>query len=314
MKTKDLSKLVDKNGIYAAVAVDQRGALMNLLGDKGTTENLTVFKKLVAETLTPEGSSFLVDPEFGTEAIKENDAHSGLILAYEQTGYLKEQPGRLPRLIENQSVRRLVQMGADAIKFLLYYDVDESEEINQKKQAMIERVGSECKAENVPFLLEILTYDDTIGDEKGEAFAKVKPHKVNQAMKLFSEPRFGVDTLKVEIPVNMNFVEGFGSKVIMTQEEAAQAFKAQSEATDLPYIYLSAGVTAQLFNDSLVFASEHGARFNGVLCGRATWKGATEVLMNDGEQAAQEWLKNEGLQNLIALNQVNQRTASPIPE
>ncbi|MGV3033223.1 tagatose-bisphosphate aldolase, partial [Staphylococcus chromogenes] len=81
-----------------------------------------------------------------------------------------------------------------------------------------------------------------------------------------------------------------------------------------PYIYLSAGVTAQLFNDSLVFASEHGARFNGVLCGRATWKGATEVLMNDGEQAAQEWLKNEGLQNLIALNQVNQRTATPIPE
>lgn len=52
------------------------------------------------------------------------------------------------------------------MKFLLYYDVDESDEINQKKQAMIERVGTECQAENVPFLLEILTYDDSIGDEK----------------------------------------------------------------------------------------------------------------------------------------------------
>lgn len=35
-----------------------------------------------------------------------------------------------------------------------------------KKQAVIERVGAECKAEHVPFLLEILTYDDQIGDEK----------------------------------------------------------------------------------------------------------------------------------------------------
>ena len=312
MKTKDLSRLVDQNGIYAAVAVDQRGALMKLLGDKGTPENLTLFKKLVAETLTVEGSSFLVDPEFGRDAIKENDEHSGLILAYEQTGYIKEYPGRLPRLIDNQSVQRLVQFGADAVKFLLYYDVDESDEINQKKQAIIERIGSECRAENVPFLLEILTYDDTIGDEKSEAFAKVKPHKVNEAMKLFSEPRFGVDTLKVEIPVNMNYVEGFGSKAIMTQEEAGQAFKEQNDATTLPYIYLSAGVTAQLFNDSLVFAAEHGAQFNGVLCGRATWKGATEALIKDGAQAAYQWLKTEGLQNIIALNEVNQNTATPI--
>ena len=57
---------------------------------------------------------------------------AGLILAYEQTGYIKDQPGRLPRPIEGQSVKRLVEAGADAIKFLLYYDVDEPDEINQK--------------------------------------------------------------------------------------------------------------------------------------------------------------------------------------
>ena len=67
-----------------------------------------------------------------------------MILAYEQTGYIKDQPGRLPRLIEGQSVKRLVEAGADAIKFLLYYDVDEPDEINQK-QAVIERVGQNAK-------------------------------------------------------------------------------------------------------------------------------------------------------------------------
>lgn len=55
---KDLSRLVDENGIYAAVAVDQRGALRKLLGDTGTPENLSLFKKLVAEVLTSHGSSF----------------------------------------------------------------------------------------------------------------------------------------------------------------------------------------------------------------------------------------------------------------
>lgn len=87
--------------------------------------------------------------------------------------------------------------------------------------------------------------------KKGEAFMKVRPHKVNEAMRVFSEPRFQVDTLKVEIPVNMNFVEGFGDKTVMTQAEAAEAFKAQDAATNIPYIYLSGGVSAQLFMDSL---------------------------------------------------------------
>ena len=45
-------------------------------------------------------------------------------------------------------------------------------------------------------------------------------------MKLFSEPRFNVDVLKVEVPVNMKYVEGFAEgEVVYTKEEAAQHFK-----------------------------------------------------------------------------------------
>ncbi len=32
------------------------------------------------------------------------------------------------------------EQGADAVKFLLYYDVDSSDELNQQKQAYIERI------------------------------------------------------------------------------------------------------------------------------------------------------------------------------
>ena len=58
-------------------------------------------------------------------------------------------------------------------------------------------------------------------------------------MKLFSEDRFNVDVLKVEVPVNMNFVEGFteGEVVYTKEEDNISVIKKQ---THLPYIYLSA--------------------------------------------------------------------------
>ena len=134
--------------------------------------------------------------------------------------------------------KALKEQGANAVKFLLYYDVDDAEEINIQKKAYIERIGSECVAEDIPFFLEVLTYDDNIPDNKSAAFAKVKPRKVNEAMKLFSEERFNVDVLKVEVPVNMNYVEGFAEgEVVYTKEEAAQYFRDQEASTITLYLF-----------------------------------------------------------------------------
>lgn len=138
----------------------------------------------------------------------------------------------------------------------------------------------------------------------------MKPRKVLEAMKEFSKDRYDVDVLKVEVPVNMNFVEGFtDDEPVYTAEEAKGYFKAQDEATELPYIYLSAGVSSQLFRDTLVFAKEAGADFNGVLCGRATWKESVAVFANEGEAAAREWLSTQGVANIEELNQTLNETA-----
>src|SRR5699024_8529118 len=138
---------------------------------------------------------------------KARNEEAGLLLAYEKTGYDNTVPGRLPDLIDGLSVTRLMAEGADGIKLLLYYDVDESDEINDQKKAFVERVGSECMGEDIPYYLEILTYDAAIEDAKSPEYAKVKPHKVNEAIKEFSKPQYHVDVLKMETPVNMNFVE-----------------------------------------------------------------------------------------------------------
>ncbi|HEL0601306.1 TPA: tagatose-bisphosphate aldolase [Streptococcus equi subsp. zooepidemicus] len=307
---------VSRKGIISALAFDQRGALKRMMATHQDTEpapwQIEALKALVSEELTPYASSILLDPEYGLPATKVRDQKSGLLLAYEQTGYDTTTTSRLPDCLVDWSVKRLKEAGADAVKFLLYYDVDGDEYINQQKQAYIERIGSECQAEEIPFFLELLTYDEAILDNQSVAFAKLKAHKVNEAMKVFSTERFGVDVLKVEVPVNMAYVEGFAEgEVVYSKEEAMQAFRDQEAASHLPYIYLSAGVSASLFQETLVFAAEAGARFNGVLCGRATWSGAVAVYMSEGEEAARQWLRTEGFENIDRLNQVLERTASP---
>ncbi|HEL1021426.1 tagatose-bisphosphate aldolase [Streptococcus equi] len=311
-----LLEKVSRKGIISALAFDQRGALKRMMAAHQDTEpapwQIEALKALVSEELTPYASSILLDPEYGLPATKVRDEKSGLLLAYEQTGYDTTTTSRLPDCLVDWSVKRLKEAGADAVKFLLYYDVDGDERINQQKQAYIERIGSECQAEDIPFFLELLTYDEAILDNQSVAFAKLKAHKVNEAMKVFSTERFGVDVLKVEVPVNMAYVEGFAEgEVVYSKEEAMQAFRDQEAASHLPYIYLSAGVSASLFQETLVFAAEAGARFNGVLCGRATWSGAVAVYMSEGEEAARQWLRTEGFENIDRLNQVLEKTASP---
>ncbi|MCM3238518.1 tagatose-bisphosphate aldolase [Heyndrickxia oleronia] len=313
-KMAAMKRLSDENGIIGALAIDQRGSLKKMISNASTNEigdqGIIEFKKVVSRELTKYSSSILLDPEYGLPAAKERDEQAGLLLAYEKTGYDATKPGRLPDLLDEWSVKRLKEEGADAIKFLLYYDVDEPKGINDLKHAFVERLGSECVAEDIPFFLELVSYDANIEDVKGHDYAKIKPHKVNDMVKEFSKERYQVDVLKVEVPVNMNFVEGFTEgEFIYTKEQAAQYFKEQSEATHLPYIYLSAGVSAQLFRETLEFAAQAGADFNGVLCGRATWKNGVEPFAEQGEDAGVEWLQNEGKNNITELNSVLKRTA-----
>lgn len=306
-----MKKLCTKDGIIAALAIDQRGALRRMMGDDITPAQVSEFKTLISQELTPYASSILLDPEFGWAAAGKRDANCGLIMAYEKTGYDKTAVGRFPDLIDDVSVRRLKDKGAEAVKLLIYFDIDESVEINDRKAAFVERVASECNAEGLPLFLEILTYDAT--NEDKAYFAKVKPRKVIEAMKFFADERFGVDVLKVEVPVDMNFVEGFAKdEVLYSQAEAAAFFKAQSDATHLPFIFLSAGVSAKLFQDTLVFAKQAGSQFNGVLCGRATWAGGADTYKAEGENAARDWLKTQGKQNISELLDVLERTATPI--
>jgi len=161
-KLKGLKAVADKRGVIAAAAMDQRGSLQKALGKERGGDigdaMMEEFKTLVAEVLTPHASAILLDPEWGLPASKRRAKTAGLLLAYEKTGYDKTGPGRLPDLLDLWSARRFKEAGADCVKILLYYTPFDPKDVNDKKHAWVERIGDECRANDIPFFLEFVGY------------------------------------------------------------------------------------------------------------------------------------------------------------
>jgi len=307
-KLAGLKRVSNDRGVIAAAAMDQRGSLQKSLAkEKGaevTDAMMEEFKSLVTEVLTPHASAILLDPEWGLPASKRRAKNAGLLLAYEKTGYDKTGPGRLPDLLDLWSARRLKEAGADCVKILLYYTPFDPKKINDQKHAWVERIGDECRANDVPFFLEFVGYEDG-ADEKGLDYAIKKPQIVAESMREFSKDRYGVDVLKVEVPVNMKFVEGtksFAGQKAYTKKEAIDLFHKAASVATKPFIYLSAGVSNAEFSETLVLAGESGVKFNGVLCGRATWKEGIPVYAKQGADAFRKWLETEGVKNIENVN------------
>ncbi|GAC1449727.1 MAG: tagatose 1,6-diphosphate aldolase [Ktedonobacteraceae bacterium] len=319
-KFNGINACADDRGVIAALAVDHRGnlleAIANARGKQGqaTAADMLAFKKTVTRVLTPLTSAILLDPEYGLEACSGRASGTGVLLAYEKSGYDIHTKSRLPDLLPEWSVRRLVEVGAQAIKILLYYNPFDDAQTNAIKQAYIERIGAECMGVDVPFFLEPLVYDTEIGDEKGFAFAQKKPAYVTRATEEFSQSRYAVDVLKVEMPVNPAFVAGTrafaGEKAAYSRQEAVAHFRNAALASSKPLIYLSAGSSDEVFCEMLELAAEAGVKYAGVLCGRATWQQAIPIYANEGIPALEDWLVQQGQQNIRALNEVLARGAT----
>lgn len=315
-----ITACANSNGVIAAAAADQRGSLQKAIAKsrgengKATAEDLSAFKTSVTRILTKHASAILMDPEYGMQAIASRAPGTGVLISYEKTGYDVNVKGRMPDLLAEWSVRRLVEAGAHGIKILLYYNPDDTTAINTVKHAFIERIGAECRALDVAFFLEPLAYNDELGNEQTLEFAKKKPEYVTRYMEEFSKPRYGVDILKVEVPVNVKYVEGmrtYAGQTAYTRAEAMQFFRDSAAVAKKPFIYLSAGVTDEAFRETLELATEAGTDFAGVLCGRATWQDGIPVFGREGQGALDAWLEDRGVKNINLLNEVLAKGAKP---
>lgn len=319
-KQKGLQQITNENNIIFATAMDQRGSLGKMIqsfdSSKDYTSSLSEFKEGVAKVLGNNSSSLLLDPEYGWNAAQQLSKDVGLIMAYEKTGYDATEKGRLPNLVDFYAIQDLTENGSSAVKLLIYYDHKEDEDINKIKDAFIKRVGDECKQNDILFILEPVSYSSKGLDAKSTEFAKEKPAIIEFFMEEFSKDKYGVDVLKVEVPVSIYNIEGYkvydNYNPVFTKDEAQQHYKHCSDLSKIPFIYLSGGVTNEQFVETLHFAKEAGATFNGCLCGRAIWKDGIETYSTQNWEEYLNWLNQQGLENLNKVKKAVAETASPI--
>lgn len=319
-KQERLRVLSTATGVIAALAIDQRKSLRRMIAQAANVdleeigdERLAEFKSAVTSALTADTSAVLLDSEYGVEASRLRAKGCGLLMAYEMDGYENPRPHRMLALMPQLSVRRLRDLGAQGIKILLHYAPHDLPSANEGKCALVERIGSECEALGLPFFFEPVVYDPDGLDPRSLEFARQKPRWVIDTIKEFSKDAYKVDILKVEFPVITAYVEG--SAVYEGQraygiDEALEWFRVADAAARRPYIYLSAGVSSPEFLESLRLALRAGARFSGVLCGRANWQEGVAVYAKSASEfhvdALMEWLSSSGLKNIRAINELLQ--------
>ena len=296
-----------KNNKVFGIAVDACSGLKQALKDARKSfyqeNDLETFKKLIITSLGQYATTILIDSEFGPHLISKYPKQCSPMMAFEADVYHISDEDRITKLPDNIKVSDFSRLGYKVLKFFMYYAPNDNIEINEQKQKIIENIGKECVKNNISFLMEPLVYDP-IKRPGSLDYACLKPQLVEKASKTFSNPKFNINYLKVEVPVDLSFVEGFGDPIIK-QKEAIKFFKdASIAASGIPLLYLSAGVSFEWFKASLKMAVKAEVDCSGFMCGRAIWSEAIKVFGEQGEEGLNSWLNTTGqnrLNELISL-------------
>jgi len=184
-----------------------------------------------------------------------------LLVSIEATGYKSEPRGRITTLLNGWSIEKIKRMGASAVKLLVYYRPDLTEIANTQLKT-IQTVAEECLKYDIPFLVEPKTYPIKGEDTGTPEFAARKPSLVIETARQISS--LPIDVLKAEFPANLKY-ETNRAKLL-------QFCRQLDEASQVPWVILSAGVDYETFRREVEIACQAGA--SGFLGGRAIWQEA----------------------------------------
>ncbi|MEO6407405.1 MAG: tagatose 1,6-diphosphate aldolase [Burkholderiaceae bacterium] len=270
-----MRRLADQGGRWKMIAIDQRTPLMGPIAKKRDAAeapyaDLAAVKSAVTRHLSPHASAMLMDPNFAyPRCAGEMSPAIGLCLSLEHHVTDETAHGRLSTAIPSWSVQQIRRIGADAVKLLAWYRPDAAPSVCAQQQEWVRRIGAECRAHDIVLLLELLVYP-LPSDQEGWLAAN-RARLVQESMRDFADPGFGVDIYKLEPPAVLHGVpDPDGPQAGAVQ----RAYDALGTLTTRPWVLLSAGAGPADFQRSLTFAYRAGA--SGYLCGRAIWQQAFE--------------------------------------
>jgi len=274
--------------VFGIVAFDQRGSYRRMMPPDSSYSELARFKNEVIGALSSQASAILTDPTYGLGAAMEMNGKSGLLLALEKSGYSGDSSYRKTELIPGWTAEKIRKVGANAVKFMVYYN-PQSEDLAAELEGLIRQVVAECHRWDLPVFLEPMSYsvDPDIAKESA-AYAAVRAEIVIETARRLS--RTGADVLKMEFPLDIQYERDHGAW--------RQACAELSDASAVPWVLLSAGVDFEQFKPQAQIACESGA--SGFLAGRAIWKEA--ATMAEGQRCAfLRGAASERLKQLLAI-------------
>lgn len=236
------------DGKFLMLALDHRGSIKKIINPKNpnsvSDQEVIQFKNNIIEALKDQFSSLLIDETWGLQACHEVCQVKSYLLPLEKGGYIDQAGEKITEL--EYSVEQLKNMGASGAKLLIYFNPHINSAKNQLETAR--KVVEECKNEDFPLFLEIVTY--TVGEDQLTAG---KAGLVIESLRSFYESNIIPDVWKLEYPGNYD-----------------ACLEITKMAGDTPWILLTGGSHFDDFKWQLEEVSKAGAK--GFLAGRALWQ------------------------------------------
>jgi sulfofructosephosphate aldolase len=289
-----LDAIARPSGGLAMVAMDQRESLRAMFDAAGAgrpaDDVLVRFKLDVAEALGPIASGFLIDREYGFEAIRDVGAipeSTGLILAADALTQADGGP------VEETDLDEVVLQhtdlgGVSALKLLVIWRRDGKRE---QRIRLVERFVSEARERGVLSVLEpvVRATEAELADGSWDLDVAIREAAAELSTR-------GQSLYKVQVPLS-----GTGNPD--EQYEASVALDAEITG---PWVVLSQGVSREAFLPAVEAACRAGA--SGFLAGRALW---SDVVGQPDVPAA---LRTVSVPRLERLIEVVDREARPWTE
>jgi tagatose 1,6-diphosphate aldolase len=270
-KLRDLQQIADKKGILTVCALDHRESLRRALNEKNpdavSYQDMVQFKLDLCRIVSPLASAVLLDPIYGAAQAIEASALSGqtgLLVSVEMTGYRGESTARITEVLPDWGIKKVKRMGASAVKLLIYFRPD-VKDVASKQLDLVKELADDCIKEDIPLLVESVSYPTAVEKTHPEEFSKKKPDLVLEAARQLTV--LPIDILKSEFPADISYEK---------DEGRLQAYCQQlTQVSRLPWVLLSAGVSYEEFKQEVEIACKAGA--SGFMAGRALWQEATRV-------------------------------------
>ncbi len=301
-KIRGLQQIANPDGIFTICAMDHRGSFLRMI-DAGSPEKVSyeevVERKVeLCSCLAEHASAVLLDPIYGAAQCISHGvlpSGTGLLVSIEATGYGGGKDRRLTRLLDGWGVDKIKRMGASAVKILVYYRPDLGE-LARQQLSTVDAVARECIENDIPFLVEPISYP--AGSETGspEEFAARKGELVvRTAGDMTALP---IDVLKAEFPAVPPYKQD--------SSEIMELCRQLDESSRVPWVILSAGVDFEAFSWQVEIACQAGA--SGFLGGRAIWQEAMDI--KDAQDRV-KYLSTVGADRLERLAEIAGRYAVP---